>query len=68
MCLNGILEEAGSIVVVLRLWRVFKIVEEFSAGASEQMDTLVEEMERMHKENEELKRQLNASRPDRIGQ
>ena len=29
------LEEAASIVVILRLWRVFKIVEEFSAGASD---------------------------------
>lgn len=30
VCLKGVLEEAGSIVVILRLWRVFKIVEEFS--------------------------------------
>ena len=25
VCLKGILEEIGSIVVVLRLWRVFKV-------------------------------------------
>lgn len=25
VCLKGILEEVGSIVVVLRLWRVFKV-------------------------------------------
>ena len=33
--LKDVLEEAASIVVILRLWRVFKIVEEFSAGASD---------------------------------
>ena len=35
VCLKDVLEEAASIVVILRLWRVFKIVEEFSAGASD---------------------------------
>ena len=60
VCLKGILEEVGSIVVVLRLWRVFKIIEEFSAGAEEQMDTLSERIERLERENKELKKQLSA--------
>lgn len=28
----------SSIVIVLRLWRVFKIIEEFSSGAEEQVN------------------------------
>ena len=54
------LEEIGSIVVVLRLWRVFKIIEEFSAGAEEQMDTLTERIESLQMENKELKKELDS--------
>jgi len=58
VCLKGVLEEAGSIVVVLRLWRVFKIVEEFSAGASDQMDIITEKMETLENENQQLNKEL----------
>lgn len=58
VCLKGVLEEAGSIVVILRLWRVFKIVEEFSAGASDQMDVLTEKMESLEAENQQLRKEL----------
>lgn len=58
MCLKGVLEEVGSIVVVLRLWRVFKIIEEFSSGAEEEMNALSERAERLEAENEQLKRDL----------
>jgi voltage-gated hydrogen channel 1 len=61
----GTLEEAGSLVVVLRLWRVFKIIEEFSSGAEDQLAELEEKnVELQHqnqdlmKENEELKMTL----------
>jgi len=64
VCLKGVLEEAGSIVVILRLWRVFKIVEEFSAGASDQMDALTEKMESLAAENQQLKRELRALKED----
>ena len=60
VCLKGVLEEVGSIVVVLRLWRVFKIIEEFSAGAEEEMDAMTEKLERLERENEELKKELLA--------
>ena len=53
------LEEVGSTVVVLRLWRVFKIIEEFSTGAEEQMDERVEELQQ---ENEELRKELASLR------
>lgn len=57
--MKGVLEEIGSIVVVLRLWRVFKIIEEFSAGAEEQMDTLTERIEQLEMENKELKKEIS---------
>jgi hypothetical protein len=31
--LHGIIEEVASIIVVMRLWRVVKIIEELSLGA-----------------------------------
>ncbi|KAI9851484.1 MAG: hypothetical protein M1838_003559 [Thelocarpon superellum] len=58
--LHGTLEEIASLVVVLRLWRVFKIIEEFSAGAAEQMDALAEKIERLEMENRELRKELDA--------
>jgi voltage-gated hydrogen channel 1 len=53
--LHGILEEIASLVVILRLWRFFKIVEEFSVGAQQQMDGLRVRIEQLEGENEELK-------------
>ena len=64
VCLKGVLEEAGSIIVLLRLWRVFKIVEEFSAEASEQMDNLSERVEKLEVENGKLKKELRALKED----
>ncbi|KAJ9607649.1 hypothetical protein H2200_007727 [Cladophialophora chaetospira] len=61
----GPLEEAGSLVVVLRLWRVFKIIEEFSSGAEDEIselqgtiEVLRREKEDLGKENEQLRMQL----------
>ncbi|RAL64391.1 hypothetical protein DID88_001867 [Monilinia fructigena] len=56
--LHGILEEVASLVIVLRLWRFFKIIEEFSVGAQEQMDGLEERIEQLEMENRELKKEL----------
>jgi len=56
--LKGVLEEIGSLVVVLRLWRVFKIIEELSAGAEEQMEGLSERCEGLERENEELRKEV----------
>ncbi len=62
--MKGVLEEAGSIVVILRLWRVFKIVEEFSAGASDQMESMAEQVEKLVAENEVLKKEMRALKED----
>ncbi|OCT52271.1 hypothetical protein CLCR_09257 [Cladophialophora carrionii] len=63
---GGPLEEAGSLVVVLRLWRVFKIIEEFSSGAEEdqlaelqeRIETLEKQKDDARKENEQLQMQM----------
>lgn len=56
--LKGVLEEAAQLVVILRLWRFFKIIEEFSVGAQEQTEGLQEEIERLEEENRGLKERL----------
>lgn len=58
MLLHGILEEVASLVVILRLWRFFKIFEEFSVGAQEQMEGLELRIENLEEENRELKNKL----------
>ena len=60
--LRGTLEEIGSIVVVLRLWRVLKIIDELSAGAAEQMEPLSERIEDLEKQNQELQEQVKSLR------
>jgi hypothetical protein len=56
--LRGVDEEIASLVVILRLWRFFKIIEEMSAGAQEEMDAMESRMEMLDGENRELKREL----------
>jgi voltage-gated hydrogen channel 1 len=56
--LHGILEEAASLVVILRLWRVFKIMEELSVGASEQTENLEHKIEELENENGLLKKEV----------
>jgi len=60
--LHGVLEEIASLVVLLRLWRFFKIIEEFSVGAQEQMDGLELRIEQLETENQDLKSRLNKSK------
>ena len=60
--LHGVLEEIASLVIVLRLWRVFKIVEELSGAAEEQMDALRERIEELEGENVGLKNELQTAR------
>ena len=58
--LRGVIEEVASLVVILRLWRVVKIIEELSVGAQEQMEDLIEQVTGLQRENEELKAELEA--------
>ena len=59
---GGTLEEAGSLIVVLRLWRVFKIVEEFSSGAQEELEGVQEVLEGKEREVEGLRKEVEGLR------
>lgn len=60
--LHGVLEEVASLVIVLRLWRVFKIIEELSLGAEEQMEGLQEKAEALERENQKMEVELRGLR------
>ena len=62
MFLKGFPEEAGSLIVILRFWRVFKIIEELSAGASERLDSLREQVDSLRMENVELRTKVESLR------
>ncbi|KAJ5991869.1 hypothetical protein N7451_007593 [Penicillium sp. IBT 35674x] len=57
--LRGLEEELGSLVVVLRLWRVFQIIEELRSAGEETMENYEDEIERLRQENASLKQRLN---------
>jgi hypothetical protein len=66
---HGSLEEIASLIVVLRLWRFVKIVEEFSLEASEQSEDLRQRIADLEKQNSDLKARLRqqAASSDRDG-
>ncbi|KAJ5907819.1 hypothetical protein N7495_000501 [Penicillium taxi] len=59
--LRGIEEELGSLVIVLRLWRVFQIIEELSSAKKEAQVQYEEEIERLRQENSGLRQRLNTN-------
>ncbi|KAL1970001.1 hypothetical protein VTN77DRAFT_6406 [Rasamsonia byssochlamydoides] len=58
VALRGVVEEISSIVVVLRLWRVFKIIEELSAASADALEKYEDQVEELRRENRVLKRRL----------
>jgi ubiquinone biosynthesis protein UbiJ len=58
VALHGVSEEAASFIVVLRLWRVFKIIEELSVGAQEQVEDLQERIDDLEKGTRELQEKI----------
>lgn len=65
--LVGIIEEIASLIVVMRLWRVTKIVEELSLGSQEQTEDLKCQMEELREENEMLKKEISRLRTTEAG-
>ena len=61
--LHGPLEEAGTLIIVLRLFRVFKIVEESSDVAQEYAEAWQEKIQELETENGELRRRLGLGHP-----
>ncbi|KAK0707574.1 hypothetical protein B0H67DRAFT_647747 [Lasiosphaeris hirsuta] len=62
---RGIVEQIGSIVIVLRLWRFVKIVEELSLGASERIEETESKVDDLERENADLKTQIEVMRNER---
>ncbi|KAE8381877.1 hypothetical protein BDV26DRAFT_289078 [Aspergillus bertholletiae] len=53
VALHGVEEELGSLIVVLRLWRVFKIIEELESANEDTLEEYEHEIERLRQENTE---------------
>ncbi|KAL1633555.1 hypothetical protein SLS58_011039 [Diplodia intermedia] len=64
LLLRGPLEEVASLVIVLRLWRVFKIIEELTAGAKDQMEVLKQQIEALQEENANLREEVRKLKED----
>jgi len=56
--LRGTIKEVASLIILIRLWRVFKIIEELSMGAKEQMEDLQEKIRMLEHENNDLRQQI----------
>ncbi|THV74834.1 hypothetical protein D6D28_02261 [Aureobasidium pullulans] len=63
--LRGILEEVASLIIILRLWRVIKIMEELSVGAQEQTEALRERIELLEHEKSQMEIELSALKANR---
>ncbi|KAI1027715.1 hypothetical protein LB504_011722 [Fusarium proliferatum] len=59
VALRGIIEEVASLIVVMRLWRVVKIIEELGVGAQEQTEELNVKLEKFESENEDLRTEIS---------
>lgn len=62
VALQGITEEVASLIVILRLFRVIKIVDELGVAADEQMKDLEARLAEYEKENQELKGEVERLR------
>ena len=64
---HGVAEDIASLVVVLRLWRFVKVVEEVSLGAAERMEDLEAQIEKLTEENRVMGLQLARDRSSSRG-
>ncbi|KAL7802615.1 hypothetical protein V8C43DRAFT_300766 [Trichoderma afarasin] len=64
---RGLTESIGSLIVVLRLWRLAKISEEVVLGATERMEVLEKQLEDLEAENSRLRSQLGIEFSDHSG-
>ncbi|KAF2441458.1 hypothetical protein P171DRAFT_434147 [Karstenula rhodostoma CBS 690.94] len=60
--LQGVEEEVASLIVILRLLRVVKIVDEISVGAEAQMSDLEQRLGSLEEENKYLREELRRRR------
>jgi len=52
---RGIIEELGSLIIILRLFRFVKIVEELGLGESERLEEMEAKMAELERENSDLR-------------
>ena len=64
---HGIVEEIASLVIILRLWRLVKIIEELSVGAAEGMEEIEAKVVQLELENTDLKTQIERMKTDDEG-
>ncbi|KAL7938961.1 hypothetical protein V8C35DRAFT_276178 [Trichoderma chlorosporum] len=64
---RGLTESIGSLIVVLRLWRLAKISEEVVLGATERMEVLEQQLEDLEAENSRLRAQLGIESSNQSG-
>ena len=64
---HGVAEDIASLVIVLRLWRFVKVVEEVSLGAAERMEDLEAQIEKLTEENRVMGLQLARDRSSSRG-
>ncbi|KAJ5619204.1 hypothetical protein N7510_003188 [Penicillium lagena] len=57
--LQGLVEEVGSLVIILRLWRVFQIIEELQSANEDTLEEYENDIEQLRQENNLLRRRLN---------
>ncbi|KAK0616281.1 hypothetical protein B0T14DRAFT_397812, partial [Immersiella caudata] len=59
---HGTLEEIGSLIIILRLWRLVKIVDELGVSAEERTEEMESKLLALERENESLKARLEEMR------
>jgi voltage-gated hydrogen channel 1 len=59
---HGTLEEIGSLIIILRLWRFVKIVDELGVSAEERTEEIESKLLALERENESLKARLERMR------
>ncbi|KAL6859636.1 hypothetical protein J3F83DRAFT_748450 [Trichoderma novae-zelandiae] len=64
---RGLTESIGSLIVVLRLWRLAKISEEVVLGATERMEVLGQQLDDLEAENSRLRAQLGIESSNHSG-
>jgi hypothetical protein len=64
--LQGVEEEVASLIIILRLLRVIKIVDEISVGAEEQMKELEDRLNESERDVRSLKKEVHRLRSSRM--
>jgi hypothetical protein len=59
---HGTLEEIGSLIIILRLWRFVKVVDELGVSAEERTEEFENKLMALERENESLRARIEGMR------